>query len=138
MTATLAGQAFSMSEGLLAAGLGLGLVLGKVTLDKLREVLNHAEFKNTLDDHTLHEKHDFDEYCGPNCIMETEKNIKEILNYGVDKRGTGYIHFQGNCHHGCTIKINLALPKVWKFWDISSAHHIGPCYAKTNLFKNNV
>ncbi len=133
------GQSFNFGPGLLAAGLGIGVALGKVTVDKIKEIFDHNKFQNTLDSHTVRKKHLFDEFCGPDCINEAEKNIIQVLDdeTGIYKDGVGHIHFLGKCHHGCTIRIKLTLPKCKQFWDISTAHHVGPCFAKKNLFKIN-
>lgn len=137
MTAVLVGESFGFGGALLTTGLGIGIALGKVTKDLIRQILDHANFLNTLDDHTVRKDHLFDEYCGPDCIMEAENNIIEVLDSETDvyKDGVGHIHFLGKCHHGCTIRIKLTFPPTKKFWDVSTAHHVGPCFAKKNLFK---
>ena len=136
MAAVLSGLSFDMG-GEVLAGLGIGIALGNVTIGKVKEILNHIKFKNTLDDHTVRKDHLFDEFCGPECIKEAETNIKEVIENKVYKDGVGHIHFLGNCHHGCTIKIKLTFPPSKTFWDISTAHHVGPCLANKNLFKYN-
>ena len=131
----IAADSIGLGNEFLEVGLGAGVVFGKVTLDIVNKILNHIKFQNTMDDHTIRKDHDFNDYCGPDCIMEVEKNVKEVVKSGFDKKQkTGNILIRGNCKHGCDIYIKLALPPVWEFWDISTAYHKGPCYAKKNLF----
>ena len=139
MAAIYGAEILNLGSGLIKTGLGaLGIGLGKVTLDKVKEIIKSSNFDSTLDNHSLHKKHNFNDWCGPQCIEKVQNQPKEIVDYGMPKaKNVFVILIRGNCQHGCTIQVNLVYRLDIKKWEISTAFHVpeGVCLAKKCAFK---
>ena len=134
MSAAIFSESFNIGKELLGFGLAVtgAAGLGKIALDKVKEIFHSSNFDGTLDSHSLHKKHKFDEICGAQCINQVKEHPNEVTKHGMDNNGVLFIEVQGNCQHGCTIAIRMSLPPALGHWHISTVFHVpeGVCLAK--------
>ena len=113
-----------------ALGIGIvGAVLSGKAMEQIKEWIRTRDLSSEISDHVLNEKHDFNDKCGSDCILEVARKLKVYSSWLADNgipiiRGTEY------CRHGCEIEVRLSIPLRKDYWKIGTAFHKGSCNAK--------
>ena len=109
-----------------ALGIGIvGAVLSGKAMEQIKEWIRTRDLSSEISDHVLNEKHDFNDKCGRDCILEVARKLKVYSSWLADNGiPTEY------CSHGCEIEVRLSIPLGKDYWKIGTAFHKGACNAK--------
>ena len=107
--------------------LGLSSLLAIYSFSEVEDLLKSCNISTLLDYHVL--RHIKNQKCGEDCIYEVADKLKINEQYFAEN-DIPYIKGEGNCRHGCLIEVRMSIPPGEEKWEIGTAFHRGPCYAK--------